>query len=956
MVGQRIKEAQMRDVVAQQEVESMQVGPAGRSVPSSPAVRDRWPPAVQTNASPVRSGLDDRKGGSAWSPTKYGNALPGLAGRSPTKETGPRPWQPSSPRKTETVAEPRAEPIRLPGMGASTSPFARFAENRARTEDNIVLPDSADATNATSSSEQVLAPLTKARAKGPLRKSATADARVAPTSKLSTSEAPASSQALAQPVEETESKPTPSKPPRRTTGKRVHVLVSGSGSNLQSLIDATLLNPPPGLPVIENAQISFVLSNRKAAYGLTRAAESNPPIPTKVLALKTWQNRNPGGTREEYDRVLARAVLDGPSPEGTGTPPDLIVLAGFMHIVSEPFLHALGHKTSLPANTPTIGTRPSKAVPIINLHPALPKAFDGANAIPRAFEAYQQGLTDKTGCMVHEVVADVDRGRPIIVREVPILPTYDLEQLEQAIHKVEHVIIVQAADLVLKGHLEELDRQEAEQQQKTATASASKVSPTKIVQLPSHDGDVIATAASIVRDARASLTTVASVSDLSEASSDSASTKTVSVEVLAIDADGFVETVELSGDQTFQRGEQLRREQILYDDETLAIVKRFKSEAGLTDTQLWVRTGQRAALHPFELGPLSTSCAEGRKVAELAQRYSVKPAVIPAGCEPGDLIATLSGTWAVSRQGSRKRFDAAATSLYRVRRAAASARGAEERFTIQQVDLQTRNLCSGDSFVFSVLSTLGVWHGRGSSAAVRAAAVRFAQALAKSNSIGGRSAHDIAEVEEGAEDSRFFNVFDKTEAYANGWFHRYQQLTSSDDSSLLDVELQAQKLQLVPWSSKGLFGADDLLLPTRSSKISILNLRDRELYVVVGKEARADRLRLATAICAAEELAAQLQSKLRSAVASVAAVVPRPAVHVLVLPSKLPREVRAASRVWSDEIVEYLQGDSASRMNVHSSASALEQLSKRDWPRWALQDMDYLPVGVGPEDAQHALA
>ena len=115
--------------------------------------------------------------------------------------------------------------------------------------------------------------------------------------------------------------PVSTKPPRRTSGKRIHVLVSGSGSNLQSLIDATLLDPPPGLPVIENAQITFVLSNRKAAYGLTRAAESNPPIPTKVLSLKTWQNRNPGGTREQYDQVLARAVLDGPSPEGTGTPP-----------------------------------------------------------------------------------------------------------------------------------------------------------------------------------------------------------------------------------------------------------------------------------------------------------------------------------------------------------------------------------------------------------------------------------------------------------------------------------------------------------------------------------------------------------------------------------------------------------------------------------------------------------
>lgn len=955
MVGQRIKEAQMRGVTAQKEIESMQVGPAGRSVPSSPAVRDRWPPAVQTNVSPVRSNSDDRKAGSPWSPTKYGNALPGLAGRSLTKETGARPWQSFSPKKTEIVAEPRAEPVRLPGMGASVSPFARSTETRSRTEEAIVLPETA---SSTANNDQVLTSLTKARAKGPVRKAATADAKLAPSSAY-TAAAVASPSVETPPAaaKEEEVKPATTKPPRRTSGKRIHVLVSGSGSNLQSLIDATLLSPPPGIPVIEDAQISFVLSNRKAAYGLTRAAESNPPIPTKVLALKTWQNRNPGGTREQYDQVLARAVLDGPNPEGTGNPPDLIVLAGFMHIVSEPFLHALGHKTSLPANTPTLGPRPSKAVPIINLHPALPGAFDGANAMPRAFEAYQQGKIDKTGCMVHEVVADVDRGRPIIVRELPILPSYDLEQMENEIHKIEHVIIVQAADLVLKGHLEELDRQEAEKQKSLATASsAKKVSPLEIVQIkpPVAESDAVATAASIVRSARSSLAKYASVSDI--ATAETGSGKTVSVEVLAIGADGFTEPLEFSGDQTFHRGEQLRREQILYDDETLAVVKRFKSDAGLVETKLWIRTGQRSALHPFELGPLSTSCAEGRKVAELAQRYSVKPVVVPAGCESGELIGSLSGTWTVSRQGSRKRFDAAATSLYRVRRAVGSARDTEERYTIQQVDLRTANLCSGDSFVFSVLSTLGVWHGRGSSDSVRAAAVRFAQALAKSDSSGARSAQDVAEVQEGAEDSLFWNVFDKTEVYANAWSHRHTEVTRSDDSTLLDVELKGRELQLTPFSTKSYFGADDLLLPTRSNTISILNLRDRELYVVVGRDARGDRLRLAAAIYAAEELSAQLQVRLRSAAASVATIVPRPAVHVLVLPSKLPSEVRAASRVWSDDIVDMLQGESASRMNVCSSGDALEQLSKSSWPRWMLQDLDYLPVGVGSVEAEKALA
>ncbi|KAI3482732.1 hypothetical protein L1887_54488 [Cichorium endivia] len=662
MVGQRIKEAQLRDSFAQKEYDAMQAGSAGRSVPSSPAVRDRWPPAVQTNMSPVRSNSDERKVGSPWSPTKYGNALPGLAGRSPTKEASSSPWLSSPSKKMETTAEPRAEPIRLPGMGASVSPFARSADRNVTTDaatigSNVDVPG-----QGTSTADQVLAPLTKARAKGPIRRGAPTEAKASPSpADTKAAPTPSAEKAAITPAVQESSKPVSApKPPRRTSGKRIHVLVSGSGSNLQSLIDATLLDPPTGLPTIENAQISFVLSNRKAAYGLTRAAESNPPIPTKVLALKTWQNRNPGHGRATGSHRSGR----------------------IMHIVSEPFLHALGHTTSLPANTPTVGARPAKAVPIINLHPALPGAFDGANAIPRAFEAYQQGLIKKTGCMVHEVVADVDRGRPIIVREVDVLPTYKLEDLEQAIHKVEHVIIVQAADLVLKGHLEELDRQEAatKQEKAAAIAPASKPSPLEFVELGSElaGGEAIAAAPSIVKAARSAIAKHATLADMvgsSHTSAASSNVKTVSVEVLAIDADGFVEALKFSGDQTFQRSEQLRREQILYDDETLAVVKRFKTDAGQTETKLWVRTGQASALHPFEYGPHSTSCAEGRKVQELAQRYACKPEMIPSGCESDELIASLSGTWAISRHGSRKRFDAAASSLYRIRAAVGSSPG-----------------------------------------------------------------------------------------------------------------------------------------------------------------------------------------------------------------------------------------------------------------------------------------
>lgn len=114
--------------------------------------------------------------------------------------------------------------------------------------------------------------------------------------------------------------------------------------------------------------------------------------------------------------------------------PDLVVLAGFMHILSESFLNPF-----IEAN-----------VRILNLHPALPGEFDGAHAIDRAYDAFKQGLIKRTGCMIHEVVKEVDRGQPLLVREVPFHEGDSLEDIEERIHQVEHVIIVEATQQELQ--------------------------------------------------------------------------------------------------------------------------------------------------------------------------------------------------------------------------------------------------------------------------------------------------------------------------------------------------------------------------------------------------------------------------------------------------------------------------------------------------------------------------
>jgi formyltetrahydrofolate-dependent phosphoribosylglycinamide formyltransferase len=183
-------------------------------------------------------------------------------------------------------------------------------------------------------------------------------------------------------------------------------LISGNGSNLQALIDATQAG------TVE-AEIVLVISNRRQAYGLTRAEDAG--IPTLYFPLKPY--REAGRSREDYDRDLAEKVIT--------VDPTLVVLAGWMHIVSGEFIKRLNGR-------------------VINLHPALPGRFPGTNAIERAYEAYQRGEIDATGCMVHYVVPEIDAGPVIAQQVVPIQPGDTLTDLEARMHSTEHNLIVQA--------------------------------------------------------------------------------------------------------------------------------------------------------------------------------------------------------------------------------------------------------------------------------------------------------------------------------------------------------------------------------------------------------------------------------------------------------------------------------------------------------------------------------
>ncbi len=188
---------------------------------------------------------------------------------------------------------------------------------------------------------------------------------------------------------------------------RIAVLISGSGTNLQAILDASDAGKLPGV------EIALVVSNRIEAYGIKRAIQHGVPVVYFPLAPYIKAGR----PRAQYDADLAGII------RSFGV--EWVVQAGWMHIFSNAFLQHF----------------PSQ---VINLHPALPGAFPGTHAIRRAYEAYKRGEITHTGVMVHLVPDEgVDVG-PVIAQEVvPIDPEDSLEALEARIHAVEHRLLVQ---------------------------------------------------------------------------------------------------------------------------------------------------------------------------------------------------------------------------------------------------------------------------------------------------------------------------------------------------------------------------------------------------------------------------------------------------------------------------------------------------------------------------------
>ena len=175
---------------------------------------------------------------------------------------------------------------------------------------------------------------------------------------------------------------------------RIVVLISGSGTNLQAIIDACNDVDYPG-------SVVGVVSNKLDAYGLTRA--NNAEIKTLALSHKVF------ATREAYDEELVKKIDE--------FKPDIIVLAGFMRILTPRFVqHFQGR--------------------LINIHPSLLPKYQGLNTHQRAIDSGDK----EHGVSVHFVTEELDGGPVILQAKVPVFDEDKSDDLAARVHEQEHRI------------------------------------------------------------------------------------------------------------------------------------------------------------------------------------------------------------------------------------------------------------------------------------------------------------------------------------------------------------------------------------------------------------------------------------------------------------------------------------------------------------------------------------
>ncbi|CCM06207.1 uncharacterized protein FIBRA_08451 [Fibroporia radiculosa] len=348
---------------------------------------------------------------------------------------------------------------------------------------------------------------------------------------------------------------------------------------------------------------------------------------------------------------------------------------------------------------------------------------------------------------------------------------------------------------------------------------------------------------------------------------------------------------------------------VFYDTEVLAIVYRAKSRTtGLVDTTVWGWRGRRSNMGE----------REERKLGELARRYGTALITVHQYCEPENLAAVLGGR-IITRQGSRAHWSAENTAMHIVR-------SIGRTVFVDELDLSIKNLCSAFSYCLSLLDTLYIWHGVGSSESERAVAREYVATITVPSST-------VIELKEGENDGdeMFWMILgDGDYARADYWKWRPSLSPESMITRIWCVTTQKTEDTIISVPS----------FITHSAIHAMVHIIDCvwEFFVLVGSDARGKRRDIRLALDAAVKMS-EMVAPLRPFA---------PPVHILILPSQVPADLRLTCRGLDE--VSLNHGIVPDHMNLIPVGEAYEHMGTTAWEKAAVRDPTMLPLGVHASD------
>ncbi|KAN0105279.1 hypothetical protein V8E52_011193 [Russula decolorans] len=342
---------------------------------------------------------------------------------------------------------------------------------------------------------------------------------------------------------------------------------------------------------------------------------------------------------------------------------------------------------------------------------------------------------------------------------------------------------------------------------------------------------------------------------------------------------------------------------VFYDSEILAIVRRVKlKSSGLVETSLWGWQGRRS-----QIGE-----REQRKLKDMGRHYGTKLFPVQQGCEPPELVHALGGRLA-TRQGARSYWSAENTTMHRVRLV-------HGNVFIDELEFNVSNLCSAFSYCLTLLGTCYVWHGKGSLPGERQATLGYALTLAVKSS-------PVELVEHESDDNEMFWMMLGNDDYARADYWRWRPDSATAFPRIWRVD-----------SSSAPYLTTVQAFTTQSNVDLSVFLLDCiwELFVIVGTKARKARRDIRLALSTARELSS-LNAVRRPFT---------PPIHVLILPSRIPLDLRLHFRDLEEERVNgTYQPD---HMNLLELSEALSDLERVRWKKSRLKDPTMLPLGIDP--------